>query len=64
MERPLLWLGINDPNPKILPGNGTGWHDYPLPENVLCTTRMHLTQKQAKALIPLLQTFVKKGKLK
>lgn len=58
-----IWLGVNDPNPKIFPGNNTGWHDYELPENVMCTTRMHLTQKMAAELIPLLQRFVETGEL-
>ena len=58
-----VWLGLREPNPKQFPGNGTGWHDYKLPDNVQCTTRMHLTQRQVKALLPLLQQFVKTGKL-
>jgi len=60
---PYLWLGCDDPNPKYFPGDGTGWHPYPLPENVQCSTRMHLTQEQAAALIPLLQRFVDQGDL-
>jgi hypothetical protein len=58
-----LWLGVNDPNPKIFPGDSTGWHPYPLPENVHCTTRMHLDRKTVKKLLPLLQKFVKTGRL-
>lgn len=60
---PHLWLGCNDPNAKIFPGNNTGWHEYPLPPNVSCTTRMHINQEQAAALIPLLQHFVQTGQL-
>lgn len=43
-DEPAIWLGVDAPNPKIFPGDGTGWHDYPLPPNVQCSTRMHLTQ--------------------
>lgn len=62
-EQPYLWLGCNNPNPMSFPGNGTGWHPYSLPDNVQCTTRMHLTQEQASALIPLLQRFIEQGDL-
>ena len=62
-ESPFIWLGVNDANPQIFPGDGTGWHPYPLPESVVCSTRMHLTQEQAAALIPHLQRFVETGRL-
>lgn len=62
-----LWLGVNDPEPKIMasqtPEGGNGWVPYPLPDGVSCTTRMHLTKEQAAALIPLLQYFVMAGNL-
>jgi hypothetical protein len=56
-----IWLGVNEPNAKILPGDNTGWHDYPLPPNVTCTTRMHLSREQVAALLPILQHFVDTG---
>lgn len=59
-----IWLGINDPQPKIFPGDNTGWHDYPLPPNVQCTTRMHLTRKMVGKLLPIFKTFVRTGDLK
>ncbi len=58
-----IWLGVDDPNPKIFPGNNTGWHDYPLPKNVQCTTRMHLTQAMVAKLLPALQHFAETGAL-
>ena len=58
-----IWLGINEPDPKILPGDGTGWHPYPLPENVQCNTRMHLSREQVAALLPALILFVETGEL-
>lgn len=62
-EQDLLWLGVNEPNPMQFPGNGTGWHPYPLPENVQCTTRMHLTQDNAAELWPLLKKFSETGEI-
>lgn len=58
-----IWLGCDEPNAKIFPGNGTGWHDYPLPESVSCTTRMHLTRDQVAALLPFLERFAKTGEI-
>jgi hypothetical protein len=58
-----IWLGVNEPNAKIFPGDNTGWHPYPLPSNVQCTTRMHLDRKTVKKLLPLLQHFAETGEL-
>jgi hypothetical protein len=58
-----IWLGVAGPNPKIFPGDNTGWHDYQLPKNVQCTTRMHLTQAMVAKLLPALQHFVETGAL-
>lgn len=59
----LLWVGCMEPNPKIMPGDGTGWHQYQFPENVHCTTRMHLTREMVADLLPHLQRFVDTGEL-
>jgi hypothetical protein len=69
-----IWLGVDDPNPRIMASSAeklgvstketTGWIDYPISDQVSLTTRMHLTQKQAADLIPLLQSFVDTGELK
>lgn len=62
-----IWLGINDVNPLIMASQtkegGTGWVKYPIPKEVLLTTRMHLTQEQVKKLLPILQAFAETGKL-
>lgn len=62
-----IWLGIDDANPKIMASKttegGCGWVPYPLSKDVLLTTRMHLTQKQVKKLLPHLQKFVETGNL-
>ena len=62
-----IWLGIDDANPQIMasqtPEGGTGWVKYPIPDNVLLTTRMHLTRKQVFNLIPHLIKFVITGNI-
>lgn len=66
-----IWFGIEDANPLILASNAnlfgvdtdktTGWVPYPIPSEVLLTTRMHLNREQVAALIPILQKFVNTG---
>lgn len=67
-----IWLGIADPDPKImatnairlgLPNHGetTGWVPYEIPEEVMVSTRMHLSRDQVRDLIPVLQHFVDTG---
>ena len=68
-----IWFGIDDAEPKImasdavklgLPTNETcGWIEYPIPDEVLFTTRMHLTREQVEELLPTLQKFVDTGEI-
>ena len=70
-----IWLGIDEPEPKImkskakelglnLPNNDvTGWMPYPIPDDVLINTRMHLNESQVRGLISRLQTWLDTGKL-
>jgi hypothetical protein len=68
-----IWFGVNDADPKIMCNNAArngvpaqnncGWQPYKIPEDVLLTTRMHLTQEQVKQIIPVLQHFVDTGEL-
>jgi hypothetical protein len=58
----LIWLGIDNANPQICV-YGKGWEPYPVPDCVSFDTRMHLTQEQVAALIPVLQHFVDTGDL-
>jgi hypothetical protein len=62
-----IWLGVDESNPRILASKtlqgGTGWVPYPVPENVLMNTRMHLTRDQVKELLPILKEFVKTGEI-
>ena len=68
-----IWLGIDEAEPKVLHGDArklgvkteatSGWVDYPLPKEVLLTTRMHLTRKNVYKLLPCLVKFVLTGRI-
>ena len=74
-----IWLGVDDADLKIMardavaigredllgegPERLNGWVSYPVPEQVLATTRMHLNREQVASLLPLLQYFVEHGEL-
>jgi hypothetical protein len=68
-----VWFGVNDASPKIMASQAAahgvqtretcGWVPYPVPDDVLLTTRMHLTREQVAALLPLLQHFADTGEL-
>lgn len=70
MSRPMLWLGVHDVKPKITAfdainlgydtnGQTTGWVEYKIPNEVLFSSRMHLTVPQVEALIAELQRWLK-----
>lgn len=63
-----IWIGCNDPEPRILASKtkqgGTGWVDYPLPDDVSCNTRMHLTRRDVWKLLPHIVWFVLTGNVK
>lgn len=72
-----IWLGLDNANPQIMSRdairmglrkqtfdeNDNGWVKYEIPKEVSLNTRMHLTRKQVKELLPLLQKFVETGEL-
>jgi len=68
-----IWLGVEDADPRILasdmralgkmPERDCGWVPYPIPKQVMLTTRMHLTRDQVAELLPYLQRFVSTGEL-
>jgi len=69
-----IWLGIKDANPQLMAsdaiklgletnGETCGWVPYQIPEEVLLSTRMHLTQDMVKELLPVLERFVETGEL-
>jgi hypothetical protein len=45
------------------PQGGTGWVKYNIPDDVLLTTRMHLSRKDALKLLPKLIKFILTGEL-
>lgn len=62
-----IWLGVDDADPKIPASHtkegGTGWVPFSIPEDVLLTTRMHLTREQVVQLLPVLERFVETGEV-
>lgn len=62
-----IWLGITDADPKIMASKVRedlkGWVKYPIPEDVLLSTRMHLNREQVAELLPILQNFVDTGEV-
>lgn len=72
-EEDCIWFGIMDANPQIMASQAknfgietsetTGWVPYPVPKEVLMTTRMHLNREQVSELLPILQKFVETGEI-
>lgn len=70
-----IWLGIDDANPQIMkskaaqyglqlpPGEVSGWMPYPIPDDVLLNTRMHLNEKQVRGLVARLTHWLETGRL-
>ena len=68
-----LWIGPTDANPRIMAShaakNGiatietTGWVKYQIPEDVLLTTRMHVSREQVGEIIKHLQAWLDTGSL-
>ena len=72
-----IWLGVDDPDPKIMssdairmglkPREGgeadNGWTAFEIPKEVMINTRMHLTQKDVKNLLPVLKKFTETGEI-
>ena len=54
-----IWFGIDNPNPKFL--GTSGWEHYPIPDNVLINTLMHLNREQVAKLLPIFLKFVDSG---
>jgi hypothetical protein len=67
-----IWLGVDDVEPKVMwkdaakvgvkTNETCGWVPYPIPEEVLLSSRMHLTREQVEALIGHLQSWLDSGK--
>ena len=68
-----IWLGIADAKPQIMCSNAernglvkqgeTGWQPFEIPKDVLLTTTMHLTQREVRQLLPILEKFAKTGEI-
>lgn len=68
-----IWFGIQNACPQIMASEAqaagidtdetTGWVPYPIPKNVLLSTRMHLTRELVAELMPILQRFVDTGEV-
>lgn len=68
-----IWFGIIDVQPQVMAINAakvgvnttesTGWVPYPIPEEVLLSSRMHLNRSQVKELLPILKHFVQTGEI-
>ena len=72
-EEAAIWLGVDNSDPRIMASQAaeyglhtdktSGWIPYPIPKDVLLTTRMHLTQDMVASLLPALQSFAATGEL-
>ena len=71
-----LWVGVDDPEPKVMRSQAasvglcvpageevSGWMPYPIPPQVLLSTRMHLNKDQVSGLVKRLQAWLKTGSL-
>lgn len=56
-----IWLGIEVPYINVMIDGA--WKDIHLPDEAVIGSRMHLTQKMVKELLPMLQRFVDTGEL-
>ena len=63
-----VWLGADRETPKIMAKDAlkhgikttetTGWVDYPIPDEVLISSHMHLNREQVEGLIDRLQSWL------
>lgn len=76
---PHIWLGVHNPEvcirfkdaiangldleKKFPETNENGWCDFPIPDEALIKSRMHLNQEQAKLLADRLNFFAEHGYL-
>lgn len=68
-----IWFGPSSADPKIMASKAQahgveteeacGWVPFPIPDDVLLTTRAHLSREMVAELIPILQHFVDTGTL-
>ena len=68
-----LWLGLDSTNPLVKASDArsvgvettktVGWVPYPIPDEVLLNTRMHLSRKHVAKLIGIMQHWLDHGNL-
>lgn len=73
-EPEAIWLGVESAEPQIMASQAAacgvdtketvGWVPYPIPDQVLLTTRMHLSRAQVTTLLPILQRFAATGEVR
>jgi hypothetical protein len=56
-----IWFGISKPEINVMIDGG--WKGVAIPEGAVVHSRMHLSQKMVKELLPALQYFVEHGEL-
>ena len=61
-SEPAIWFGVDKIEPQIQ-GPTLQWEPFTIPEDVLINSRMHLTQKMVRKLLPLLTKFAETGDL-
>lgn len=69
-----VWLGVDDADPKVMCSKAesvgiektgeSGWQPYPIPDEVLLSTRMHLDRQQAAFLVEQLTAWLDTGEFK
>lgn len=69
-----VWLGLVDADPKIMWKDALrlgmdvpkreGWYPFKVPEEVMLSTKMHLSREQVQELIVNLQRWLKTGSFK
>ena len=69
----MLYIGPNDADPRIMARDAArlgletttdvGWIPFAVPDEVLMSTRMHLTRPQVRSLIKRLNIWLKTGSL-
>lgn len=62
-DESLIWFGCQSDTPVLELIPGKSWQPVKLPQDHLVRDRMHLTQSQVRALLPLLVHFAKHGQL-
>lgn len=71
VEPECIWVGISDVEPKIMKRDAhkygiqlpkgeevSGWMPFPVPDDVLLSSRMHLNKEQVEDLIKVLQNWL------